>query len=265
MAPAVAAGAGLRPVDGASDALDAARIRAALPADCALRIAVCAQIDSTNAELLRRGAAAAGQALLAEQQSAGRGRAGRVWCSPPVGNLYLSLAWPAQPLPPPCLTLALGVAVAEALHRRGATGVRLKWPNDLQIDGAKLGGLLVEVGETVVAGLGLNRHVPPDAPRDQPVADLASAGVTVDRNALAADCLAALDAAHRSVCADGFAPFAARWRGLDALAGRPVRAQGAQGLVEGIACGVEADGRLRIDTGAGVVAVHSGDVSVRPQ
>jgi BirA family biotin operon repressor/biotin-[acetyl-CoA-carboxylase] ligase len=138
------------------DALDATALRARLSPSTAARyvaIDVVDAIDSTNSELLRRRTPERGiVALFAERQSGGRGRQGRVWASPPGENLYLSLArgFDGALSRLGGLSLAVGVAVAEALRDLGASGVALKWPNDLVVDDGsvlrKLGGILVEAG-----------------------------------------------------------------------------------------------------------------------
>ncbi len=147
--------------------LDAARIRAALPASARDRLRgleVLARTDSTNQRLLEADAAQDPQALFAELQTAGRGRRGREWRSPFGANLYLSLGWsfPAWPPQLSALSLAVGVACARALRHAGLHQVMLKWPNDLRVGDDKLGGILIEQrGEAggacrVVIGIGIN-------------------------------------------------------------------------------------------------------------
>lgn len=145
------------------------------------------QIDSTNAWLLEQSTqgAASGTCVLAERQTAGRGRRGRVWHSPFGSNLYLSMLWrfDAGPAALGPLSLAAGTAVAQALQYLGVSGVQLKWPNDIHWQARKLGGLLIEVaGEThgpsqAVLGLGLNIRMPDGAKDriDQPWVDLRQA------------------------------------------------------------------------------------------
>lgn len=269
--------------------LDAARIVEALPAPVHTLLAqleCVAQIDSTNTELLRRPAPERGTAvLLADCQSAGRGRAGRVWASPPGANLYLSLsrrfACPLAALAP--LTLAVGVRTAEALHALGAQPVRLKWPNDLVVTGSdgglcKLGGILVEAGRIdtardaagcrAVVGLGLNLRMPADAAAgiDQPWCDLS--GLLGDglpaRESVAATVLAALlpvlDAWER----DGLQAHAAAFAALDALAGREVQAMLGAETLTGVGAGIDPGGALRLRLASGDVrTLHAGEVSVR--
>ncbi|NIQ54189.1 MAG: biotin--[acetyl-CoA-carboxylase] ligase, partial [Gammaproteobacteria bacterium] len=106
-------------------------------------------VDSTNRYLLDAGAPAGSRlrACVAGAQTAGRGRRGRQWVSPPGANLYLSVSrtFAGGTDPVRGLSLAVGVAVAEALEGLGVTGLALKWPNDIQLAGRKLGGILVEL------------------------------------------------------------------------------------------------------------------------
>lgn len=208
--------------------------------------------------------------FLADRQSAGRGRRGRVWQSPPGATLALSLLRAFErPLPElAALGLAAAVAVAAALRAAGWPQVGVKWPNDLVLGNAKLGGLLVEVRAmtpkpVLVLGLGLNRALPADLRIDQPVTDLACQGPAPDAEALARLVLDALLPAMARFDTEGFAPFAARWPEFDVLAGRPVRVQRGDGWREGVALGLAADGGLRVHHPEGEAVHHAGEVSVR--
>ena len=133
------------------DLLDTHAIRSGLPASDAAGLASCEvawEIDSTNAELLRRHATAGVQVLLAESQTAGRGRRGRAWASPLAAHLYLSLQrrFDGGVAALSGLSIAVGVAAAEALRALGFAQVGLKWPNDLLAGDRKLGGILIEFG-----------------------------------------------------------------------------------------------------------------------
>src|SRR3546814_8669630 len=142
--------------------LDAHALQAQIPS---MRIKIAPVIDSTNTQLLVADGADDPQALLAEMQTAGRGRRGRSWISPFGANLYLSIAWswPAWPPELSALSLAIGVACAKVIENHGVADVRLKWPNDLLVDDRKLGGILIEHrGEAggacrVVVGIELGR------------------------------------------------------------------------------------------------------------
>lgn len=254
---------------------DAAALAAALPSAMRARLGaldVHASIDSTQSELLRRGRAQPdGAVCIADTQTAGRGRRGRAWVSPPGANLYLSLfrrvhgGVRAQA----GLSLALGVAAAEALRAAGAREAGLKWPNDLLARGRKLGGLLVETvgdGDGVVAGIGINVRMPPNAEVaiDQPWIDLATLGVGTTRVALAAQLVTAWMDALDSFAHGGLDAFRARWRALDTLADAPVRIATASGDRHGIARGIAADGALQVEIDGHLERFHSGDVSLRP-
>jgi len=234
-------------------------------------------VDSSNSVLLRReGVADGAEVLLVEGQSGGRGRRGRAWRSPLAANLYLSLArrYAGGLARLGGLSLAAGVAVAEALQSLGVA-VQLKWPNDLIVDGRKLGGLLVEGGgehagpARAVVGLGLNVRMPRDAAReiDQPWIDLAEiAPQATSRNMLAAVVLERLLPALEAFDREGLAPFRERFAAFDALHEREVAALGAGEALHGTALGLAEDGGLRIRVSNGDVrTVHAGEVSVRAQ
>jgi BirA family biotin operon repressor/biotin-[acetyl-CoA-carboxylase] ligase len=228
-------------------------------------------LDSTNAELLRRGAAQPDFALLvADAQSAGRGRRGRAWHSPPQANLYCSLylQLPRGARQAAGLSLVVGVAAAEALHALGAQAVRLKWPNDLLARGRKLGGVLVELGGAgAVIGIGINLRMPADAAADldQPWTDLAALGVDVPREQVAARLVEALLPRLAAFRDDGLdAGLRARWETLHAHAGCEVRVLDAAQAWHGRALGLAEDGALRVATADGERRVHGGDVSLRP-
>lgn len=239
-------------------------------------IEVVAETGSTNADLMARGAARTlitPLLLVAEHQSAGRGRAGRSWLSAPGSSLTFSLAWrftgSAQRLLG--LPLAIGVAVADALAAQGVQ-VQLKWPNDILKDGAKLAGILIETqhdasANTTVAviGIGLNLVMPDDL--EQRIGrDVAAAPwlARMDRNALLAALLDHLAATLAAFDRGGFAPFASRWNLLHGWAGQQVRiVDNGVVLQQGAAAGVDDSGRLLLDTDAGRVAIAAGDVSLR--
>lgn len=234
------------------------------------------QIDSTSSACLRRAATLPDCAFVfADWQLAGRGRRGRQWVSPPAANLqfsclkrfaggYASLAG---------LSLAVGVAVADALSDCGVADVGLKWPNDLVHADAKLGGILVELGGDAagpchaVIGIGINVRLP-EAMRvalARDCIDLAGlcGAAAPTRNALAAAVVRRLVLALDRFDAAGFAAFATAWAVRDALAGRRVRIAAPQGAFDGVAEGVDPRGALRVRGPAGVRCLDSADVSVR--
>lgn len=232
-------------------------------------------IDSTNSALLRSGLPPiGGVALLAEQQSAGRGRLGRHWQSAAGASLCLSVAMrlPRGLAAVAGLSLATGVAVAECLRMQGADAVGLKWPNDLYAHGAKLGGLLVELGANcgqsfVVVGLGLNLRLPPDFDAGQPATDLAACGLDYSalnqRAALAASLVSALLAALEVFNAEGLAPFRARYAALDLWRGREVRVAAGGLEYEGVLAGIDDSGALRLDLPDGERVFASAEVRLR--
>lgn len=251
----------------------------ALCAASASHVAIEAVFEtgSTNADLLVRlnhlGTLSGPLLRIADQQSAGRGRAGRSWLSAPGAALMFSLAWRFQgPLHRMTgLPMAVGVALAETIAGLGVP-VQIKWPNDLLKGGDKLAGILVEtcVDKTdgaiwAVIGTGINLLMP-DALEQQIGRSVAAAPwlAQMDRNALMAALLNRLAAVLAEFDDTGFAPFAERWNALHAWHGREVMLLD-DGLVlqQGRAVGVDAIGRLLLDTPNGRVEVLSGDVSLR--
>ncbi|HET6604124.1 MAG TPA: biotin--[acetyl-CoA-carboxylase] ligase [Xanthomonadaceae bacterium] len=232
-------------------------------------------VDSTNAELLRRGVTGdRAQVLIADAQSAGRGRLGRSWISPPGASLYLSLARRLRidARQAPALTLVAGVACAEALSALGVDRIGLKWPNDLVIEARKLGGILVESatggdGLAVVIGIGINLALPGEAAAaiDQPWTDLARVlgPAGPGRAAVAAAVLSLLLPALDEFERTGFSSFASRYAALDALRGRPVRLEDGRGGHTGLALGLAENGALRVRHEDGERRYLSGEVRVR--
>ena len=234
-------------------------------------VEVVGEIDSTNSELMRRARAGrtAPTLLVAELQTAGRGRLGRGWQSgdgEPGGALAFSLGLLLAPRDWSGLSLAVGLAVAEALH----LDIRLKWPNDLWWQGRKLAGILVETAGTggghsdrfAVIGIGINIAPLGGEGFSTPPAWLQALlpGIT------APDALMRLAAplvqTVRGFEQGGFAPLAERFAARDLLAGQAVRLSDG---TEGVAQGVGPGGELRVHTPAGLREVHSAEVSVRPQ
>jgi len=248
-----------------------------------LRFEHVARIGSTNAELMQRpftGRPGPPVALLADEQSAGRGRNGRAWFGDPAGSLALSVAVERTTADGalPGLSLAIGVVLAEVLAAHGASPV-LKWPNDLLVRTpaglAKAGGILVEVRtqgplQRVVAGCGLNL-LPSEALRSlvagQPVAALFDATTAPGRLALARTLAQALADAIGRYAPVGLAAYRARWESLDALADAPidvVRGDGSR--TPGVARSIDADGALRVQLADGSIErVVAGEVSIRPR
>lgn len=228
-----------------------------------------AECGSTNTEALAHLRAGGGPLLLsASRQTAGRGRLGRAWQSDDAA-LTFSIA---APLPGELdlsgLSLAVGCTVADVLDPAGDR-IRLKWPNDLFLDGAKLGGILIEAvplpaqQRGVVIGIGLNiRPLPPEADRSA-YASGHAALQALDPATTAAATLDRLAPALRALLADfetlGFAPWQAAFARRDLAAGQRVRV----GDQPGVARGVSARGELLLQTPAGLVPVSAGELSLR--
>jgi len=230
-------------------------------------------IESTQAELRRRGAPACGTLLLARSQTAGRGQRGRSWLSAPGAGIYLSLAWRLQRSMAELggLSLALGAGLAETLRAAGFAGVAVKWPNDLVVGEAKLAGLLVEFGDgapgCAVVGLGLNLCLPVDAAEQlqRPVTDLSSLAPLPGIDALAATAGASLLSTLIAFDREGFGPWRDRWSGLDALEGQRLQiVRGGQPRLIGVAAGIGEDGALLLRDGSNLHRLHSGEASVLP-
>ena len=234
------------------------------------------ELDSTSSELARRQASLSDlSVMLAEGQQAGRGRRGRTWLSPPGLNIYLSRLKRFEHgfAGLSGLSLTVGVAVAQALEDVGAVGLGLKWPNDVQVGGCKLAGILVELsGEyqgpcVAIVGVGINVRLPPAMREEieQPVTDLAEVchGDPPDRNLVAARLVTRLRAALCRFETDGFAAFVDDYARLDLLRDKALRLDSAQGTFEGIGAGVDAQGALLVHTRQGEVRVDSAEVTVR--
>ena len=227
-------------------------------------VEVLPQIDSSNSELMRRIRLGRCEPtlLVAEQQTAGRGRLGRDWHSQVGDSLTFSLALPLAPGDWSGLSLAVGVSVADSLH----PDLQLKWPNDVWLQGRKLAGILIETASAgeqrcVVVGIGIN--IAPRAANGlstapawlQEVLPGVDAGQALLR--IAAPLVQALKAFELA----GFAPFQARFDRRDLLRDRAVNLS--SGSV-GMARGVDAQGGLLVQTPDGMQTVTSSEVSVRP-
>src|SRR4051812_32670584 len=231
-----------------------------------LTVELLPSIDSTNSELMRR--ARNGQhdpvLLVAEQQTAGRGRLGREWRSGPADSLTFSLGMVLAPRDWWGLSLAAGVAIAEALH----PDVQLKWPNDLWVADAKLGGILIETAPAAdrqaryaIVGVGLNlRPRGAEGLSTQP-AWLQQLRPELDAGAALLAIVPALAATLKRFQAEGFRLFRDAFARRDALKGREVRVSDGR---TGVAQGVDGQGALLVHPAAGPVAITSSEVSVRP-
>ena len=258
--------------------LDLAAIDACLPVEQRRRLGTLDlrwEIDSTSSEIQRRQAELADLSMvLAETQTAGRGRRGRQWLSPPGLNVYLSCLkrFDAGFAALSGLSLAVGVIVMRTLSTLQIEGAGLKWPNDVLSEGGKLAGILVELaGEyqgpcAAIVGVGLNVRLTAalHAQAGQPVNDLTTlAGSAPDRNRVTAALIAALAEGLDQFEREGFAAFVDEYARYDLLRGKPLRVQGALGTLEGIGAGVDARGALLLQAEDGLHRIDSADVTVR--
>lgn len=229
-------------------------------------VEVLPEIDSTNTELMRRARAARLEPVLlvAEAQTAGRGRLGRPWNSGtrPGEVLTFSLGLPLHMSDWSGLSLAVGVSVAQSLHPR----LQLKWPNDVWLEGRKLAGILIEtasLGESRYAVIGVGINI---APREAaglatPPAWLQELVAGIDAPQALLRVAAPLVQAVQRFEVEGWTPFLAAYGARDALAGRAV--QLSDGTV-GLARGVDGSGALLVHTSTGLQRISSSEVSVRP-
>ena len=237
-----------------------------------------ASTGSTNADAmdLARAGEAEGVVVVADHQTAGRGRAGRTWEAPPGASLLMSvLLRPPASVMDLC-TAAVGVAAAEAVEALGGFAPRLKWPNDLvwpgdgSADDRKLGGILAEADwhadderVAVVVGLGLNVRWPEDPPPELvgiAVACNHISEVPIDREDLLVAVLQHLDDHYSRLVEGERAALLAAWSERSATLGRRVRVDLGRELVEGVAVDVTAEGHLVVETSSERRAIAVGDV-----
>lgn len=252
-------------------------------------------VASTNDLALRLADAGAkeGTTLLAEAQTAGRGRRGRVWFSPPGSGIYVSVILRPvidEPQRPPTwltsrVTLASGVALAEGVRASTGLAVELKWPNDLVCARRKLAGILAEMVTTgsdgavghrsagatlgapaVVLGIGINVRAAAYPPELAGTATSLEAelGRPIDRSVVLVETLAALASRYEDLRAGRFDAILTAWRGLArSLTGAPIEWDGQQGVVRGHAVDIDRDGALLACTDSGIVRLVAGEVRWR--
>ena len=259
-----------------SNLLSADRVIKALPAEArkVLQVTVYDTVGSTNDVLREKKGQVAlhGAAVIADQQTQGRGRRGRRWCSPAGANLYCSIGWrfagSLEMLTG--LSLAVGAMVAEQITTHFGADLQLKWPNDLYYNEQKLGGILVEVlgdvagMQSVVIGIGLNVNMPEEqgASIERPWTDLRSVvGAEVDRYALAGAVLAGVADGLARFAKTGFAHWQEVWHRRDYLSGRSVVIDGSPPIA-GIACGVDDCGALLVESTTGQLAIAGGEATL---
>lgn len=236
----------------------------------ALKVRRVARTASTQDVVLRaaRAGAAEGFCCLADEQTAGRGRQGRAWVAPPGSALLASVLLRRSPAVAAGIPFAAGLAVIDALQATCGVNARLKWPNDVLVDGHKLAGILSEVvpgsvdgGRVAVAlGLGLNLRVD----RFPPGVDAVSLHALVEHPPDAEVLLLAWGDALRGRIAElevgGVPAVVAGWRRHSIGLGSPVTVQSASGALEGVAVDVAEDGALLVASDGAVHRVLAGDV-----
>jgi len=240
---------------------------------------VLAQAGSTNDVAVAAGREGApdGFAVLADRQTAGRGRLGRSWESPPWLGIYTSvlLRPHVSPVQAPLLTLAVGIAAAEAVQEISGLLPRLKWPNDIQLDGRKIAGILVEgatqegrLGEVVVGvGINVNQEAAdfPAELRDSATSLRLVLGRPVGRADLVAGFYNALEHWYGLFCDGQWCTILDRGRQWSALLGQPVEVRSGAAPWRGLAWDLDRDGALIVRDGSGALRrVVAGDVSIRP-
>ncbi|MDX5993836.1 bifunctional biotin--[acetyl-CoA-carboxylase] ligase/biotin operon repressor BirA [Ectopseudomonas alcaliphila] len=241
-------------------------------------VTVESSVDSTNAEIFRRldAGARAPFVLLAERQTAGRGRRGRVWASPFAENLYCSVVLRVDGgmSQVEALSLTVGLAVARALQGCGVDGARLKWPNDVLVDGRKISGILLELAGDpadvchVVIGVGVNVNMAVDAPAviDQPWTSVRQClGRTLDRNELAAELLLQLRDCLAIHWQHGFAGLREEWEALHTWHGRAVALTAGSNATLGVVLGVDERGAIRLSVDGVDRSFSGGELSLRLQ
>ena len=258
------------------DVLLGAELERGLQTGIVGRSLICLEeLDSTNAKArqLAEDGALDGTVVIADRQSAGRGRLGRRWESPPSVNLYCSiLLRPQIPVQQaPQLTFLSAVAVAETLNHLYQITARVKWPNDILVGGAKIAGLLNEMNaETeqihfVVLGVGVNLNMTTEQFPAELLYPATSVylerGQAIDRAAFVRDFLQRLDAHYQEFLAEGFVPIRRRWEALCDLLNCRVQVDQNPGLLQGVVVGLDMDGALRLQLDDGQVErILAGDV-----
>ena len=236
-------------------------------------------IDSTNSELMRRvqnkSPINSGQVLVAEMQEAGRGRRGRTWQSPFGANLYYSYYWRLDDGLQAAMgvSIAVGLAVYDALKALYGLEVALKWPNDIYLNHKKLAGVLVELDGQVegpchlVIGIGINLQMPETVSQqiDQPWTDIASYSHELDKDKLVAHLTYALDERLAQYQVSGLTEMISQWNTLNAFAGEIVCLSTGQRQWRGICEGIDAQGGIVLRQDGEVKSYYGGEISLRKE
>jgi BirA family transcriptional regulator, biotin operon repressor / biotin---[acetyl-CoA-carboxylase] ligase len=222
------------------------------------RIHYFPQLDSTNshARRLAEQGSPEGEVVIAECQTHGRGRLGRAWVSPPHLNLYLSfILRPRLPLGcAPQITLMAAVALSDTIASFTTASPAIKWPNDILLGGKKLAGILSESSSTsdgiqfVILGIGVNINYPgelmPEAIRKGGTSLLSVNKKITSREAFASRLIQDLDRCYGELEESGFSVIAPRWEARFSLRGKKVKVEVSDGIVVGMAAGIDRDGAL---------------------
>jgi BirA family biotin operon repressor/biotin-[acetyl-CoA-carboxylase] ligase len=234
--------------------------------------------ESTNADAMRIAQGARERfVVIAEHQTQGRGRRGRVWVSPPCANIYMSMLVSFQNGVAALegLSLVAALLVVDALYKCGYRGFGVKWPNDILFDNRKVAGILLEISGDVVGpckvvvGVGLNVKLPPTASEkiDQPYTDLASSFVTApDRDKIASALISVLGKGFVRFESCGFESFREQWNQLDVYKGVVVDVSAGKNRIRGCVLGVNRSGALLLETDTGIREVSGGELipTLRP-
>ncbi len=251
--------------------LESSVIKDFLPADIDVPITLLPVTDSTNTFLKERvDSAVHGEVVIAEAQTAGRGRRGKSWVSPFGASLYLSMCWRFQGGYQQIggLSLYVGYCVIQALQAFGIDGLGVKWPNDIYRYGEKLGGILVEVEGQIgtevscIIGVGINVRLPDVGDSiTQAYTDLSD--THIDRNALSAAIIEFLHQGIPGFEIRGLQDIVANWNALDVFAKQNVTILGSESKIEGVNLGINDAGALQLQTPEGLKLIHGGEVSLR--
>lgn len=224
------------------------------------------EVGSTNdiATMLAERGAEEGVVIVADQQTAGRGRLGRTWASPPGAGIYMSAVFRPSPRAAGLLTIAAGVAVADAILLATGLDVQLKWPNDVYVADRKLAGILAEgAPRYVVLGIGINvlpAAYPPDVARRATSIET-ELGRPVDRGLLLAECLAALALRYGEISLQDGRGVIAAWRKRAASTlGRRIEWDAAGQSRRGLVDGIDEDGALLVRSESELIRITSGEV-----
>jgi BirA family transcriptional regulator, biotin operon repressor / biotin---[acetyl-CoA-carboxylase] ligase len=238
------------------------------------RILTFQSVDSTNtiARTLAANAEQEGTLVVAEEQTAGKGRQGRTWLSNPGENLTFSLL--LRPTIPSerisLLPLGIAVAVARGIRRVSSLPVYCKWPNDLLLHGKKVAGILMESAmgargfDYVVVGIGINVNQLsfPEPVRQRATSLALDAGHTLDRTSLLRAVLESIESEYDTYAAGALDTILPSWLSLAPIIGKRITADMQGATVTGTVRGISSDGGLQLHTDAGDLTVFAGDVTI---